>query len=1147
MAPRLGIACFALLLGFASLKALQANEQNVDYFRDIKSVLKERCFACHGALKQESKLRLDTAAAIRQGGESGPAVIAGDSKASILFDRVSSSELATRMPPEGEPLTPKQLEKLKAWIEGGARSPAQEAAEPDPRDHWAFRPPQEPSIPSLPASQSSGNAIDALILAQLEREGIAPRPLVDKATWLRRVTIDQIGLPPTSAELNAFESDESVIAYRKVVDRLLADPRYGERWGRHWMDVWRYADWHGRRYVPDVWNSAPQIWRWRDWIVRSLNEERPYDQMVREMLAADEVAPEDERAAPATGYLIRNWYALNPNDWMRANVEHVGKAFLGLTFNCAHCHDHKYDPISQEDYFRIRAFFEPLGIRQDRVPGEPDPGPFQEYTYSALRNVQRLGMVRVFDKNHAAPTWFYTGGDERNRVPDRGSIPPGVPPFLAPSPLKIEPISLPLAATNPASRPEFQESLLGELRSNLAQAQNAETAAKRQYAEESPQLQENLLKAKTEWRAAARRVAPDAKLSPLSGAQSLLLFAAEGRRTLQHPLSAWNADLEGATISFQLRILTDSHFNFQLSKNQAQGLTASVVAFEKGRIIGYQPKTTTEFQVGAYDLAGGERSFNVTLTLEPSNDRCLLSVDCRESGKRLVNQIPVALGDWKPAQGILLDARPGSVVAFDEFRIAAKSIDGQSQPPLIAVDFESTRFSEISEIDGVEGWCASHFSEAPAISITAATLAGSDMIEPTKILFTAAQAMRANAQLPAVARAKVESAAAELASLESKLAVEKSKQQSNSADAPAALTREAFDLHRTAKRKSFVTAELAAQQVLAEIHSLPLTDETRKKSRDAATKLGAARVALDQAQMADKTVVNEAAYPALGPTYPAQSTGRRKALAEWMTSPQNPLTARVAVNHIWMRHFHSPLVASVFDFGRSGAAPTHPELLDYLAVRLMNSQWSMKDLHRQIVLSDAYRRSTVGNDPVATAVDPDNRMLWRMNRGRMEAEVVRDSLIYLAGKLDSRIGGQELENEQALTTFRRTIYYSCQPEGDGKSQFGALFDAPESTDCYRRTRSIIPQQALALTNNEFVHEVSRELATRVERSLPTGRDDESFIHAAYLEILTRPPSREELDVCMKYLTSDQSDRDQTRQRGGLIRVLLNHHDFISIR
>ena len=183
--------------------------------------------------------------------------------------------------------------------------------------------------------------------------------------------------------------------------------------------------------MPDWWNSASQIWRWRDWIVKSLNSDKGYDRMVLEMLAADEICPDDDDALVATGYLARNWYALNPNQWMRDNVEHTGKAFLGLTFNCAHCHDHKYDPISQEEYFRFRAFFEPIDLRQDRVAGEPDPGPFQKYDYSKLRKPVRVGSIRVFDEHPDAKTVMYQLGDERHLFEGKPPVAPALRPFWA--------------------------------------------------------------------------------------------------------------------------------------------------------------------------------------------------------------------------------------------------------------------------------------------------------------------------------------------------------------------------------------------------------------------------------------------------------------------------------------------------------------------------------------------------------------------------------------------------------------------------------------------------------------------------------------------------------------------------------------------
>jgi len=294
-------------------------------------------------------------------------------------------------------------------------------------------------------------------------------------------------------------------------------------------------------------------------------------------------------------------------------------------------------------------------------------------------------------------------------------------------------------------------------------------------------------------------------------------------------------------------------------------------------------------------------------------------------------------------------------------------------------------------------------------------------------------------------------------------------------------------------------------------------------------------------------------YAPLGPQYPQTSTGRRAALAHWITSPTNPLTARVAVNHLWLRHFHRPLVETVFNFGRSGALPTHPELLDWLAVELIQSQWSMKHLHRLIVTSDAYRRSSAfSGGASARSIDPENKLLWKMNSGRMEAEVLRDSLLALAGELDEQFGGQELENSESLTTSRRSLYYSCQPEDDGKSPLGMLFDGPDSNDCYRRTQTVIPQQPLALTNSPWIHHVSDRIAASIQgnRTNDSTTQDRRFIEAAYVRLLGRLPRPEELRRCEQFLQGPSSqpsiDVPVAALYSSLVRVLLNHHDFITV-
>src|SRR5207244_3662577 len=245
-----------------------------------------------------------------------------------------------------------------------------------------------------------------------------------------------IGLSPTPEEQRAFAADTSRDAYEKVVDRLLDDPRYGERWGRHWMDIWRYSDWAGWSGGNQIRDSQPHIWRWRDWIVESLNQDKPYDRMILEMLAADELTPEDDSALRATGYLVRNFKLLSRERWLEETVEHTAQAFLGVTLGCARCHSHISDPITQKEYYQVRAIFEPHNVRLDRLPGQLDT------------NID--GLARVYDANLQAKTVLYFRGDER--TPDTNPLPPGVPEVLGGRFETPNLVSLPLSAYCPDKR-----------------------------------------------------------------------------------------------------------------------------------------------------------------------------------------------------------------------------------------------------------------------------------------------------------------------------------------------------------------------------------------------------------------------------------------------------------------------------------------------------------------------------------------------------------------------------------------------------------------------------------------------------------------------------------------------------------------------
>lgn len=296
---------------------------------------------------------------------------------------------------------------------------------------------QRPTVPVINKPQFTiRNPIDAFIAKEHQARGLKPRPEASKEVLLRRVYLDLIGLAPTPEELRAFLADKSPDAYEKVVNKLLASPRYGERWARHWMDVWRYSDWTGYQGVPR--DSKPHIWRWRDWIIESLNADKGYDRMVIEMLAADELAPTDESALRATGFLVRNFKSLSRERWLEDTIGHTFQAFQGVTMNCAKCHDHMYDPISQREYYEVRSIFEAHQVRTDRVPGVVDT----EKTGD--------GLVRAYDATTAPKTYILARGDERRRLTNE-VIEPNVPRIFGAN-YEAKPVTLPLLAVRPDKR-----------------------------------------------------------------------------------------------------------------------------------------------------------------------------------------------------------------------------------------------------------------------------------------------------------------------------------------------------------------------------------------------------------------------------------------------------------------------------------------------------------------------------------------------------------------------------------------------------------------------------------------------------------------------------------------------------------------------
>ncbi len=735
-----------------------------------------------------------------------------------------------------------------------------------------------PPIPNVKNADWVRTPVDSFIAAEHEERGLTPRPSAPKSILLRRVYLDLIGLSPTPEEQRAFEEDHASDAYEKVVDRLLADPRHGERWGRHWMDIWRYSDWAGWTDGKQVRDSQRHIWRWRDWIVESLNADRGYDRMATEMLAADELAPGDPDALRATGFLVRNYKMLSREQWMEDTVKHTAQAFLGITLGCAKCHDHRTDPISQAEYYQVRAVFEPHQIRTDRVPGELDR--------------EKDGLPRAYDIDKEAPTYFLIRGDERKPDKDR-AMQPAVPRALCGDKLKpaleIVPVKLPREAASPDKREFVIKDTVTVSEQALAKTREALATAK----PEQVKLRE---------------------------------------------LELAIADVKHAALLAELR-----------------------------------------------------------------------AEQLEDQGKK--------------------DA--------DEWKDAAK---------------EATLKQ-----------CNVALCEA-RLALHTAALAQAD-------------AQRVLDELPPPTEAEI------------------------------------ADPNRAQRDKAGAAAKKAAE----------------------------AAQALAKAEEQAKAEPTTAFKPRPKDDYPAVSTGRRLAFAKWLTDADNPLTARVAMNHIWLRHFGRGIVATPENFGTNGARPSHPALLDWLAAEFMEGGWKMKAMHRMLVTSSTYRMASTPDEADAKA-DADDLDLWRMPARRMEAELVRDNLLYVCGNLDLTPGGPDIDHMQGLTSKRRSIYLRTAPEKE--VEFLKIFDGPSVNECYQRHPTVMPQQSLALANSELTRAQSKLLAKRLTDE--TAGSDEAFVRGAFERVLARAPTAEEVKTCLGFLKAN-APPDAARLRENLILVLFNHNDFVSIR
>ena len=985
----------------------------VDFNRDIRPLLSDRCYACHGPdeAKRKSGLRLDTeegALALLKSGER--AIIRGaDHLKSGLLGRITTKDEEDVMPPPkfGKPLTTAEADLLTRWVKQGA--PWQK--------HWSFIPPVRPELPVVKDRKWPRNAVDRFILARLEKDGIKPAAEADKATLIRRVTFDLTGFPPTIAEVDAFLADRSADAYEKLVDRLLASPHYGERLAQNWLDLSRYADTSGYHF-----DGVRFMWLWRDWVINSFNENKPFDSFTIEQLAGDLLPEANQAQRIATGFVRNNMTndegGADPDEYLNKyvvdRVNTVGAVWLGLTVGCTECHDHKYDPMTAKDFYRFYAFF---------------------------HNVPEKGLDRIRTDN---------------------------PPPRLPVPTPEQAVKF----VEADFRQKDAEKTLADRTNELGETQEK---WEREVVETPP-----------------TKPSPAGLRAVLSFDETLDGVATNGSARLSGKFTGTNA-VEFADGRLGKALKLDGKTHVELEPGIAFDRTN---AFSYGAWIKFQGKDGTvlsriEKEPGyrGYDLLISESKLELHLVAKWPDDA--LKVRTKEvlPANQWLHVFATHDGSAKAA-GVKLYIN-GKLRETETVKDQLKGSITNSEPIRIGSRNGQSPFT--GSIDDVRIYDR-------ALSAEDVRLLVFDSYLP---IINRSRGKRSAEERTDLARFYKENHAVDFIRAEKGLADAKKSKDAFYTQIPSSLIMEEMD----PPRDTFVLVR----------------GDFRTKGEKVT-----------------------AATPAFLPPLPSGPTNRLT-LARWLVSKENPLAARVTVNRYWAMLFGNGLVKTANDFGSQGEWPSHPELLDWLAVQfrdggeanekfgIKNSRavgaWDVKALIRLMVTSAAYRQSAAVS-PEKLEKDPYNRLLTRGPRIRLDAEFIRDNALAVSGLLNSKIGGASVKpyqppgiwdgvdaaykQDKGGDLYRRGLYVFWRRSAHYPSF--ATFDAPNREVCtFLRQRTQTPLQSLVLMNDPAYVEAARGLAQRVFAEAPSDLNRRLVL--AFRHTLGRPPQTGETALLKK--TYDQ--------------------------
>ncbi len=977
--------------------ALSCAAPAADFEAEIRPLLQKHCVECHGAKKQKGELRLDARSFAFKGGHGGPAIAPGDKAASLLFKRITSEDDDEKMPPKGERLSPGEIQKIARWLESGAQwkeTDADRAASEDTRaKHWAVQPVQS----AFPAEAG----VDYFIRRSLSEKGLAMAPQADKRTLIRRLYFDLTGLPPSPEQVEHFEADASTDAYERLVDTLLASPRYGERWARHWLDIAHYADTHG--FERD--QLRPNAWRYRDYVIQSLNADKPYDQFLREQIAGDILAPAKADSIIATGFL-----AAGPWDFVgqvetksealrraaRAGdlddmVTQVITSTMAITINCARCHDHKLDPISQKEYFGLQAVFAGLKRENREVrTGETARIQTEKKRIESALAETRKQIAKINGEGFDLAD-MVAGGD------GRGSGVKGTGIVLGKGVFTKEKMGHQRnIVPNTLLQPAYDAS------------KNAPRMVRGVFLPNGHDPEHRTVK-----------ITPDISLTDIPKTNG----------------EAWDAIREG-------------------------GLNAQVHAK-----IG-----AVDFLSGGHTLLGIHANGGIVFDLE----------EIRKAGgvTDLIFTAQAGFGASPSAASTKADF----TVYVDGNKALERSGLKKQDSLQVEVKVPTTaRFLTLMATDGGDG-------------------INSDL------LFLG----------------------------DPRLMPEST---------PAALTDSA--------RGELDRLKAEASSLEKAIKALPQPEQVYAVTSAATPPVVRVHVRGNPEQEGDEVLpasFNWSTHaPALLGDKSTPEGQRRLALAKWITDPSNPLTRRVIVNRLWQHLFGQGIAPTPSDFGLGGQPPSHPELLDWLAQELLREGWSLKRLQKRILLSDTYRQQSNVPNPGAQALDASNRLVWRQNPRRLDAESLRDSVLSTSGRLNLSFGGPGFKDFKYTEAYAPIYEYKTEddPEVQKRSiyrfvvrttphQFLTTLDCSDPANLTPvRSQTTTALQALTLANNAFMLQQARHLATRAENETAPGA---ASVRRAFQLALLRQPTAGELKAAER-LAGEQG-------LFALCRMLLNTNEFM---